>query len=298
MSDVGDNKRPIIIKRKKVIAAGHHGGAWKVAYADFVTAMMAFFLLMWLLGATTEKQRKAIADHFNPTITINRNSGGGGSFFGGDSPFAEESLPHNGVGASNPLPEALKPSSGSNGLDGSDSDTPSDEEAEAEATAQAAAKAQEEDELAQAQQILLGAGGESILADLALSHVLTHLTDEGLVIEIFDVPGDPLFIEGTSQPTEITEELARMLVRVINLVTNEVAINGHIQAVPIVAREDITWDLSSSRAMAMRRLLESLGLKNDRVQRVTGFASHKPAVRNPMALRNNRLELILLRSDF
>ena len=68
---------PIIIKRKKVIAGGHHGGAWKVAYADFVTAMMAFFLLMWLLGATNEKQRKGIADYFNPTIPVNKVSGGG-----------------------------------------------------------------------------------------------------------------------------------------------------------------------------------------------------------------------------
>jgi chemotaxis protein MotB len=67
---------PIIVKRKKIIAGGHHGGAWKVAYADFVTAMMAFFLLMWLLGATNEKQRKGIADYFNPTIPVNKVSGG------------------------------------------------------------------------------------------------------------------------------------------------------------------------------------------------------------------------------
>ena len=79
---------PIIIKRKKVIqGGGHHGGAWKVAYADFVTAMMAFFMLMWLLNATTEKQRKGIADYFNPTIPINRVSGGGDGAFGGDSVF-------------------------------------------------------------------------------------------------------------------------------------------------------------------------------------------------------------------
>ena len=69
---------PVIIKRKKIIkGGGHHGGAWKVAYADFVTAMMAFFMLMWLLNATTEKQRKGLADYFNPTIPINRISGGG-----------------------------------------------------------------------------------------------------------------------------------------------------------------------------------------------------------------------------
>lgn len=79
------NLAPIIIKKKKVIAGwGHHGGAWKVAYADFVTAMMAFFMLMWLLNATTEKQRKGIADYFNTTIPVNRISGGGEGMFGGD----------------------------------------------------------------------------------------------------------------------------------------------------------------------------------------------------------------------
>ena len=91
--DTAGGKRPIIIKRKKIIqGGGHHGGAWKVAYADFVTAMMAFFMLMWLLNATTEKQRKGIADYFNPTIPINRVSGGGEGFFGGDSVFSEEAF--------------------------------------------------------------------------------------------------------------------------------------------------------------------------------------------------------------
>ena len=96
----GDNA-PIIIKRKKVVGGdGHHGGAWKVAYADFVTAMMAFFMLMWLLNATTEKQRKGIADYFSPTIAVNRVSGGGDGSFGGSSVFSENTLPQVGTGAS------------------------------------------------------------------------------------------------------------------------------------------------------------------------------------------------------
>ena len=79
MAEPENNARPLIVKRKKVIAGGgHHGGAWKVAYADFVTAMMAFFMLMWLLNATTEQQRKGIADYFSPTIPITRISGWGG----------------------------------------------------------------------------------------------------------------------------------------------------------------------------------------------------------------------------
>ena len=87
------NLAPVIIKRKKVIAGGHHGGAWKVAYADFVTAMMAFFMMMWLLNATTEQQRQGLADYFSPTIPINRVSGGGDGSFGGESIFSEETLP-------------------------------------------------------------------------------------------------------------------------------------------------------------------------------------------------------------
>ena len=95
---VGKNLAPVIIKRKKVIASGgHHGGAWKVAYADFVTAMMAFFMLMWLLNATTEKQRKGLADYFHPTIAVSRISGGGDGMLSGDSLFLEEALAHQGT---------------------------------------------------------------------------------------------------------------------------------------------------------------------------------------------------------
>lgn len=93
---VGKNLAPIIIKRKKVImAAGHHGGAWKVAYADFVTVMMAFFMLMWLLNATTSTQRKGLADYFQPTIVMSRISGGGDGMLAGDSLFSDEGLAHN-----------------------------------------------------------------------------------------------------------------------------------------------------------------------------------------------------------
>ncbi|WP_051881533.1 flagellar motor protein MotB [Parvularcula oceani] len=91
--------QPIIVKRKKTIASeGHHGGAWKVAYADFVTAMMAFFLLMWLLNATTEEQRAGLADYFDPSVPISAISGGGMDMMSGDSVYATESLAHDGHG--------------------------------------------------------------------------------------------------------------------------------------------------------------------------------------------------------
>ena len=110
-----NNVAPIIIKRKKIIVSGgHHGGAWKVAYADFVTAMMAFFMLMWLLNATTEQQRKGIADYFSPTFAINRTSGGGDSSFVGDSVFTENTLTRQGIGASTVHPTESVGSRGSN----------------------------------------------------------------------------------------------------------------------------------------------------------------------------------------
>ena len=95
MSDEGLSERPIIIKKAIVMAhAGHHGGAWKVAYADFVTAMMAFFLLMWLLGATTEKQRKALADYFAPTIVEKKDDAAGSDgLLGGDAIIAKDKYP-------------------------------------------------------------------------------------------------------------------------------------------------------------------------------------------------------------
>jgi len=96
---------PIIIKRKKVVGGGgHHGGAWKVAYADFVTAMMAFFLLMWLLNATTEQQRKGLADYFSPTIPVNRISGGGEGLFGGTSLMSDDTMVQDGTGQAGGIP--------------------------------------------------------------------------------------------------------------------------------------------------------------------------------------------------
>ena len=133
---------PIVIKRKKVIAGdGHHGGAWKVAYADFVTAMMAFFMLMWLLNATTEQQRKGIADYFSPTIPINRVSGGGSGAFGGDNIFTKESLAQSGTGIN-------QPTIGMNPLR-----SESDAEADAAEAAQVAA-------LRDLEAVLFGQGGE------------------------------------------------------------------------------------------------------------------------------------------
>jgi len=271
---------PIIIKRKKVSGGGgHHGGAWKVAYADFVTAMMAFFMLMWLLNATTEKQRKGIADYFSPTIPVNRISGGGDGSFGGDSVFTEETLAQNGTGASDRNPTDARLARGDTGV------------------SDVSAASENDKALSKVEEILSGSGGESMASENALRHVLTRVTDEGLIIEIFDLEDEPLFTIEDSEPTPVMVEIANMMAEVFQLVKNDIAINGHIRAHPVVLAKNPVWDLSSARADQTRRLLELAGLPGSRIQRVTGYADRKPIARNPMAVRNNRMELILLRSD-
>ncbi len=128
-----------------------------------------------------------------------------------------------------------------------------------------------------------------------LRHVVTRVTDEGLIIEFFDVDGSPLFVGETAVPMPVTTELAGVVARVFALAGNQVAVNGHVRARPEVLKNNPSWALSADRAMQMRQLLEASGLAPERLQRVTGFADRRPAVRNPVALRNSRLEIILLR---
>ena len=276
------NAAPVIIKRKKIIqGGGHHGGAWKVAYADFVTAMMAFFMLMWLLNATTEKQRKGIADYFNPTVPINRISGGGESAEGGDSVFAEDILAQNGTGASVMRPTESNQARGATGAD-----------AGADGTGKTTDPA-----MADLEQALKARGGESMTMERVLRHVVTEVSDEGLVVELIDLDGAPLFLADTAEPAPVLRELAAMLAEVFGVTTNSVAVQGHVRSYPIMLIDNPVWDLSAERAQAMRALLEGKGLDPARVQRVTGFADRVPATGNPMALRNNRLEVVLLRRD-
>ena len=273
------NVAPVIIKRKKVVGGGgHHGGAWKVAYADFVTAMMAFFLLMWLLNATTEKQRKGISDYFNPTIPVNRISGGGDGAFGGDSVFAEETMAHTGTGAEDRKAAASASEAG-------------------EAGSGAAGEGRAQSELEDVEKALRARGGESNTMERLLRHVVTKVTDEGLVIELFDLPDAPLFAGDTAEPTPVLLALTDLVSEVLGLTTNEIAVSGHLQAFPVTLIDNPVWDLSSERAQITRQKLEEYGIDGARIQRISGFADRKPAVADPAAERNNRIEVILLRRD-
>ena len=266
---------PIIIKKKKVIAGGgHHGGAWKVAYADFVTAMMAFFMLMWLLNATTEQQRKGLADYFTPTVPVARISGGGVGSFGGDSPFSEEDLAQSGTGATSENPTEGRQAMGALGTGNS--------------------AALEQAVLEEIEDSLQGMG-DSRISDQALEHVQTRLTDQGLVIEIFARPGAPLFTdEDTLQPWLVA--FSRVMAELFDTVTNSVAIGAYVRAEPIVIARETIWDRSTAQAHILRQQLQEAGLDTQRFRRVTGHADRSPATSDPMAVRNDRLEIVLLRT--
>lgn len=273
MAEGKSDLAPIVVikKVKKISGGGHHGGAWKVAYADFVTAMMAFFLLMWLINATTETQRKGIADYFKTTIPINRISGGGEGAMRGDSAYAEGDLAYSKTGGATNDERQLAGESG-------------DPEAQEDAMA-----------LQAVEQQLRALSGESMKLDRLMRHVATRLTDEGLVVELFDVGDSPLFEDDTASPNPTLLELLILVGEVFTLTRNEVAISGHVRSYPITLIDNPVWQLSAARAQAVRGLLVNTALPEERVQRVSGFADRKLASTDPMAPRNNRIEITLLR---
>ncbi|NDV98174.1 flagellar motor protein MotB [Salipiger sp. PrR002] len=274
---VDSNVAPVIIKRKKKGGGhGHHGGAWKVAYADFVTAMMAFFMLMWLLNATTEKQRKGLADYFNPTIAVARISGGGDGLMGGDSTFSENVLPRMGTGSTSLQATEMHAARGS----------VSSGTAEPDAAEVAA--------LEELRDRLTGRHGESMVDDGLMRHVVTRVTDEGLVVELFETADAPLF-EPDGSPTYLLRRLSQIIARAAEMVRNPLAIEGHVPAAPIVLARDSSWERSADRAGQMRALLGQAGVPKGRIARVTSHADREPARANPMDPRNGRIEVIFLR---
>ena len=254
-----DNVRPVIIKRKKVVAGGgHHGGAWKVAYADFVTAMMAFFLMLWLLGSVSEDQRKGIADYFSPTVSVQSHSAGGSGIMGGASLSEVSSLTD---------------------------DVATREQFEAETRLL--------EEVARELQAL---SGESLEKELALQHVLIRLTDEGLVVDLFDLPERSLFEGLGTEPAPVLELLVEMVANSFAMVQNEIALAAHSASLPSVLRENPVWPMTLSRAGVLRGLLLTNAVADNRIVRATGHADRDLAQANPMDVRNNRLELTLLRT--
>ncbi|MEM6413877.1 MAG: flagellar motor protein MotB [Pseudomonadota bacterium] len=295
----------IIIKKKKVInGGGHHGGAWKVAYADFVTAMMAFFLLMWLLNATTEDQRKGIADYFDPTIPISRISAGGTGVMDGSSIFVDDTQADDGVGGSRGVRGPSSPA-----VEGKVSDEPNaipgfDPEQLAFSQSPGASFQNMDERKSTDDTDVEGVKADVLQKAEALSedgefadHILMRETSEGLVIEIIDQKDNPLFAVGSANPSEKLRILIGVVAEVTNTVTNEIAIIGHTDALPYRSPEGYSnWELSSDRALAARRLMIQSGSIPSQIVEVSGKASSEPLSEDPYAPQNRRISITLLRN--
>ena len=271
--------RPIIVK--KVIQqahGGHHGGAWKVAYADFVTAMMAFFLLMWLLGATTEKQRKALADYFAPTIVQAKTDNAGSTgLFGGDSLVAADKYPH---GAAQTGTRAM--TIPRDAVGGPREASGREREAESKKF----------NLIAQSMKDRIQAKGE--LRRLARNLRFTE-TIEGLRIDVVDDADFSMFALGTSQLTPAGARLFAEIAGSIADVPNQVMIRGHTDAAPWSATAGTNnWRLSVDRAEVTRHYLEFRGIASGRFSRIEGVADREPYVPSDrFDPRNRRISITL-----
>ncbi len=285
-------EQPIVIKKiKKGGGGGHHGGAWKVAYADFVTAMMAFFLLMWLINTTSPEQKRGIADYFAPASVSATTSGSGGVLAG--QALGEDGDKNAGTSSviQEMAPESVDPSEGAN-RDASKSQAEqdlADSMREAQRRQEEAAFASAAASLRQAMQNM------PELTELS-KNIIIDQTPEGLRIQLVDQEGRSMFPENSPQPNARAQLLLRAVSKVVNQLPNRISIDGHTSASPRGARSDSDWGLSSARADASRRVLQSAGVDPDRVYQVSGKAASEPLYPDdPMLPGNRRIAIVLLR---
>ncbi|MEI2679258.1 MAG: flagellar motor protein MotB [Burkholderiaceae bacterium] len=279
----GDSKKlqPIIIKKIKKGGHGHHGGAWKIAYADFVTAMMAFFLLMWLLGSTTEGDKKGIADFFGSPLKV---SLGGGSGAGDASHVIK------GGG------EDLSRTHGQVKKGDIESQRTTINLLALKAEQRAAEKARLE-ELKQRVEDVLAASPK--LASMQ-SQIRLDMTSEGLRIQIVDADNRPMFDSGSSIVKPYMRELLQIIGGVLGDVPNRLTLEGHTDAQPFGSGERgySNWELSADRANSSRRELISGGLPDERVLRVQGLSSSRPLDNtDPLSPTNRRISIIVMNRD-
>jgi chemotaxis protein MotB len=324
--------KAVIIKRVKKYGAGHHGGAWKVAYADFVTAMMAFFLLLWLLNAVTEEQLTGIADYFAPT-TVSKSASGAGGMLGGQTvgqgamssqgttPSFALSLPPPTIGSGGDAltdpkeggEEGNGPGQGGEapGQGGSasgpkfDRDKAQDKNSGGREKAESLSEQdivqveqQREEQQFQKAQAALKQAINSIpeLKKLADSLMVDN-TPEGLRIQIVDQEGLAMFPSGSPDMFGHTRALLDMVARVVKQLPEKISIAGYTDSTPFAGQHGYdNWDLSADRALATRRTLLQSGVPADRVDRVVGKADTDPLdSKNPNDPRNRRITIVLLR---
>ncbi|MEQ8344091.1 MAG: flagellar motor protein MotB [Sneathiellaceae bacterium] len=294
---------PIIVKKKKVVGhGGHHGGAWKVAYADFVTAMMAFFLLLWLLNVTTDEQRLGIADYFAPASTSQTTSGSGG-VLGGTTIAPEGARISTSTGSPAVVLSIRPPEPTKGGKEGEDKDAPDDKNMGAKATEEQLQKELEEREqqaFQQAEEKLRQAIQDNPdLADLS-RHLLIDNTPEGLRIQLVDQAQESMFAAGSAALSPKAKELIGLVAQAVGSLPNDLSISGHTDATPFRGGGGTygNWELSSDRANATRRQLIADGIPAERVEEVRGRAAKEPLIANdPENASNRRISMVLLRDQ-
>ncbi len=279
-----DKRQPIVVKKIIKGGHGHHGGAWKVAYADFVTAMMAFFLMLWLLGSASGEQRQAIADFFqNPSAV----QGPGG---------ASTSMIQ--LGSSMEMPKSGDDDQKKQSDSGDE--PPEREEKTEQEKKEEKAKAADNRRL----DSLLIKLKESIDKSQALKpfkdQLLIQIMPEGLRVQILDKENRAMFESASPDPKYYTKALLREVAETINSVPNKISITGHTDATPFSSkrREYSNWELSSDRANSARRELVIGGLSKNKIARVVGLGSSVLFDRtNPKGAVNRRISIIIMNME-
>jgi chemotaxis protein MotB len=289
-----ENERPILIVKKIKKAAGHHGGAWKVAYADFVTAMMAFFMVMWLIASVNKETRAAIFDYFkNPSMDQGKSPKAAPGQMGPGGASTSVINLRGGLDArksSSPISTGLgTPNSGSV-TDHPDMKLASTEEAKK------VAAAEEQKKLESLMAQLKEAIGKSQALAPFKDQLLLDITPEGLRIQIVDAQNRPMFDLGSSKLKNYTNDIMRALAPYLNSVPNHISLAGHTDTTPYTASGGYNnWDLSTDRANAARRALEGGGMHGDKISRVVGLSSSvlfdKENTRDPI---NRRISIIVM----
>jgi chemotaxis protein MotB len=290
----GSNARPIIIKKiKKGGGGGHHGGAWKVAYADFVTAMMAFFLLMWLINTTSPDQRRGIAEFFAPT-SVSRTSSGAGGLLAGTS-FANEGVRN---GQSAPVVETSEPQYTANAEQSGQSSS-SEEGGQREPAADSLSRARslrESADFSRAEIAIRQAMQDMPDIGELSRQLIVEQTPEGLRLQIVDQEGRSMFAPGQAEPNERARRLLATIAGTISQLPNRVTISGHTDGSAPGTRFDSNWELSAERANAARRILSASGVPGDQIYQVAGRADSEPLFPDdPTLPGNRRITVTLLR---
>ncbi|MDB5612468.1 MAG: OmpA family protein [Devosia sp.] len=290
--------QPIIIKKVKKNKHAHHGGAWKIAYADFVTAMMAFFLLLWLISMTTPEQKEGLATYFAPPNIAPTTSGSGGLMGGTALDNSDGSLMSGATPEERPdasvTPKGTEFGTMSGAMTGSEEKSGNQFDA---------AKASSYDLKAKDDQGFHSAAASIKQAWQALpditeiaDNLLVEETEEGLNIRIIDQEGSPMFPEGSKYPNESTRQAIAAIAPILQKLSNPVRIEGHTAAGGVYANPRYgSWELSADRANTVRQIMGEFGLKDDKIDSVVGRSTAQPFFPNdPYMAANERIEITLM----